>query len=144
MTIEAGIVERIKAIAAVTALVSTRVYPLTLPQKVALPAVRVQVVWEVNPFHLRGAVNVQTTRIQVDAFAVEKAQAIAVLEAIAGNWAGADPPNGLSGWSGAVGGSPATLLVRGVFPESRREQYVPDEIRAVRVSQDYRIVWSRM
>jgi len=42
MTIEEGLYSRLQAVAGVTALVSTRVYPLLVPQEASLPAIAYQ------------------------------------------------------------------------------------------------------
>jgi hypothetical protein len=150
VTVEEAVVERLLALSSVTALVSTRVYQLRLPQRPTLPAVRVQQISESEPYHLRGAVNLYRTRIQVDAYAAEAsgsdpyASANAVASAIQGDWLAGSPPNGLSGWQGMAGGSPSTLQV--VFSEriDRRPMFAADELRLVRVRQDYMVTWKAL
>lgn len=150
MTAEEAVIERLLGLAAVTALVETRVYQLRLPQGATLPAVRVQQISEDEPYHLRGIVNASMARVQIDAYAAESsggdpyATATALADAIAGDWRTGTPPNGLSGWQGTVGGSPPTAAVRFAERLTRQVMYEGDELRLVRVSQDYRLHWQRL
>lgn len=146
MTPETAVTDRLLAIGALTALVSTRVYQLRLPQSATFPAVRVQLVGEVEDVHLRGASGLSRTRVQVDAFDRESsgadpyAGAADVAEAIHGDGSG----NGLAGWIGEAGGSPATIAVRTVLRVDRFVDYEPGEMRLVRVRQDYHVFWRRI
>lgn len=148
MTIEAGVCERLGAMGALTALVASRIYQLKLPQQPTLPAVRVQMVGEIDELHLRGPDRVLRTRVQVDAYAHELAggdpyaTATEVADAVHGDGLG---PNatGLNGWIGDVGGSP-DLRVLVVKRVGRLAMYEADELRLVRVRQDYRIDWIAM
>ncbi len=77
--------------------------------------------------------------MQVDAYAREVsgvdpyALAVTVAEAIHGDDAG----SGLSGFSGAIG-SPA-FRIAGMFRRERQRAYDPDELRVLRISQDYKV-----
>jgi hypothetical protein len=53
-------------------------------------------------------------------------------EAIHGNDAG----SGLSGWAGAMGGSPA-FQITGIIPGDRRSGFLHDEFHLYRVMQEY-------
>jgi hypothetical protein len=146
MTPEVAIAERLLEIGALTALISTRVYQLRLPQSTALPAVRVQVVGETEDAHLRGTGALSRTRVQVDAYAYEAsggdpyAEATAVAEAIHGDGSG----TGLAGWVGESGGSPAELAVLSIVRVDRFVDYEAAELRLVRVRQDYHVWWKRL
>jgi hypothetical protein len=149
VTIEEAVCERLLAISAVTALVSTRVYQLRLPQHTTLPAIRVQLVDERDDYHLRGATNLLQSRVQVDAYAEEAsasdpyATATALADAIQGDFSGG-APSGLSGWQGRDGGSPPTIEVAFTERIDRRPMFEPEELRLVRIRQDYRVHWRRV
>ena len=57
---------RLLSVSAVTDLVSTRIYPLTLPQGVTMPAVRYQRVSGNSDPHVRGTTGAATARLQFD------------------------------------------------------------------------------
>ena len=140
MRVEEVVRAKLLASAGVTALVGTRVYQLLLQQGPTYPAIRVQLISEPRPNHLRGADGSIRSRVQVDAYAQ------------VGN--GTDPYDGAADVADAVrdalagtapfddGGSPPETVVTGVFVDNRRVLYEPEELRVVRVSQDV-IVWSR-
>lgn len=139
MTAEEAICAQLLATAGVTALVSTRVYQLRLPQGPTLPAIRVQAVGTIDFYHLRGGDVAERARIQTDAYAAEAsgvdpyAQAVSVAEAIY---------TALNGQRFVVNDSPASLQVTGVLRAGRQVFYEPEELRTVRIMQDW-IVWSR-
>lgn len=124
---------RLLSIAAVTALVGTRVYTMHLPQSPVLPAVLVERVGDVRYEHLRGGERLQMTRVQVTSVANDRATAVAVEAAVDGDNAG----SGLAHWRGTVG-SPS-IEVRWCQPQDVREDYVAGELRQYRVSRDYRV-----
>lgn len=154
MTVEEAMLERILAISAVAALVSTRAYPLLLPQHPELPAIRVQLVNAGRSYHLRGQTNHGNDLLQVDSYAERRsgtdpfADASDLADAIQGDWNPNDPPSaeapGLSGWRGRAGGSPPTYQIDGVFFVNRRSMFEPNEFRLVRISTDYRVIWKRI
>lgn len=142
MTIEQAVITRLASLAAVTALVGTRIYLDRLPKDHATyPAVRVVLVDEVDSPHLRGGGGVRTARVQVDAYA-EETSATDPYTAVAGVAAaihGDEDGTALSGWAGSIG-SPA-LEVQGCVRVDRRRAYDPDELQVVTMSQDYRITY---
>ena len=145
MTIEQGIHERLLSLSPVTALVGSRVYQLKLPQKPTLPAIRVQQISEADEHHLRGRDGVVRTRIQVDAYAHESAAdpyatATAVAAAVHGDGLGPGA-SGLSGFAGGVGGSPSSLQILFAERVARVPEYESDELRLVRIRQDYMVTW---
>jgi hypothetical protein len=152
VTPEQVVLERIKDISAVSALVSSRVYQLRLPQGSPLPAVRVQQISDVGDMHQRGETNLFRTRVQVDAYAQEASgadpydAATTLADAINGDWQDGSPapPNGLSGWQGESSGSPPDIRVLMTFRVARAVTYDPDELRQVRVRQDYQVIWKHL
>ena len=140
MTVEEVIVDRVASIAAVIALVGSRVYLDKLPQGVAFPVVLVQLVDDLDAFHLRGKNKPQRARVQVDAYVHEEsgidpyAQVTALVAAIDGDGKG-PAATGLSGWKGSVGSPP--VVIHGCFRTSRLRRYDPDELNLLRMSQDY-------
>lgn len=141
MTPEEIVLTRLNNIAAVTALVSTRVYLDKLPQSPTYPCVRVTLISEVGTAHLRGENKLTSARVQVDAYAREVsgvdpyALALAVANAVQGDGAG----SGLGGFTGDIG-SPAAR-VQAIYQIERRRSYDPDELRVLCISQDYS-VWA--
>lgn len=124
---------------AIGALVGPNIYQLRLPQRVTLPAIRVQLVDEPSDYHLRGTDNLRRTRIQTDVFSVEAsgsdpyALATDVADAI---------DTVLSGFRGFVNtGSPPGLIIDGLFRMSRMPMYEAEELREVRIMQDYVVWW---
>lgn len=138
MTEAEAVRARLLDCAPVTALVGQRVYKDVLPQKPTLPCVRVQRISQVRPWHLRGPVGVNVSRVQADSIALTKADAEAVDAAIVGDGLGPDA-SGLVGWSGALG-SPA-FEVLFVEPETVRDDYEAEELRQFRVSRDVLVHW---
>jgi hypothetical protein len=138
VSVEEAVREHLLAAAGVSALVGTRVYMLRLPQHETLPSVRVQLVDEPKNYHLRGPSGATRARVQVDAYA----EAAGGADPYATATAVADAVD--AALSGQVfnAGSPVSLRITGAMRDGRRPFDEPDELRQVRVSQDY-IVWSR-
>jgi hypothetical protein len=131
---------RLLAIAAVTALVSTRVYCALLPQGSRSSAIRVSMVAGIpETLHLRGRSSVLIDRVQLDCYAASDAadplgDARALALAAMGDMAGG-VATGLLGWCGSLG-SPA-VHVDLIEPASRPDEvYMPDELRQWVVTQD--------
>jgi hypothetical protein len=152
MTPEQAVLEQIRDISAVAALIGSRVYQLRLPQGTALPAVRVQQIGDVGDLHQRGETNLFRTRVQVDVYAVEASgtdpydAATTLADAIHGAWLDGSPtpPNGLSGWHGVASGSPPAIRVLTAIRVARAVSYEADELRQVRVRQDYQVTWKHL
>ncbi len=132
---------RLAALTAVTALVSTRIYALSLPQTPTLPAIRVALVPGVpESMHLRGRTGVVVERVQVDYYVANTGTnplgaARAMAAAVYGDMVGGEA-TGLTGWSGSIG-SPATTVDL-IEPASQQvEAGAQDELRQTIVSQDY-------
>ena len=135
MTVEEAVCDHLLADPGVSALVGSRVYLMRFPQRPTLPAIRVQLISEPKDYHLRGPNNTTTSRVQVDSVSEEAsgfdpyAEAASVADA-------AD--NALSGVQFITGG----VEVTGSFRDTRMAMYEPDELRMVRILQDY-MVWTR-
>lgn len=118
---------------------ATRMYMLKLPQQPILPAVVVQLVDDPKEYHLRGGSAFGRARIQIDVYAGESSgadpytEAETLADAIHGDEAG----SGLSGFQGVVGGSPNGLMLTGVFRIDKQASYEAEELRLVRIRQDY-------
>lgn len=140
MTVVEAVRSRLATVSALTALVSTRIYSLKLPQTPTLPAVRLQQVSEVEPMQLRGSSGLARARVQVDAYAQEGsgtdpyAQAHQVSAAAHGTFAGG-AASGLNGWRGTVG-SPGFEILE-IESAGLQEGFNPEELRQVIVSRDY-------
>lgn len=121
---------------AVTTLVASRIYALKLPQAPTYPAVRFQLVAQMDRVrsHDRGDEGLVTMRIQVDSMAVEasgsdpfeKAKAVAATL------------QELSGFRGVIG-SPALLHITKAWLINVTDTYVPEEFRIVRRMQEYAV-----
>lgn len=142
MTCEVAILDRLKSQSAVTTLVGTRVYQLKLPQHPTYPAVRVQLISEPASLHMRGPENLHRSLIQVDAFANE-------IDAT-----NADPYGTVTRLADAIDtalhgaafpstDSPPSLQVLMIKRENRIPLYEAEELRVVRISQDYYVWWKR-
>jgi hypothetical protein len=131
--IEQVVVDYLETITAVTALVGARIYQLKLRQGTAYPAIRVQVIDDSTPYHLRGEVNLASARVQVDAYHNESgtdpyATLMAVSDAVL---------DALSGVRFTVG----TTEVTGAFQVLRRTEpeVQPSGITLLRDQQDFRL-----
>jgi len=138
---EGAVVQRLLEVAAVTAIVGSRIYLDRLPQAPTYPAVLVQLVHEPSDQHLRGGARMRA-RVQVDAYAQEKSGtnpydvAVRLADAIHGDGGG----SGLEGWFGSVGTPP--FVVRAVLRIERTREYDPEELQLLRQRQDYWIHFS--
>ncbi len=145
MTPEQAVLERILDIGAVTAIVGTRVRMLKLRQAETLPAIRVQRISRLSDYHMRGENNLQRARVQVDVYAAEAsggdpyASALDLAALVHGDGNGPNA-SGLSGWIGVTSGSPVMQIV-GVFLVDDSVGYEAEELREVRVRQDYMVHW---
>lgn len=98
MAIEADLRTYLLAQAGISALVSTRCYPLTLPQGVTLPAITYQTIAHPGLISHDGAVGLARVRIQVDCWDDDYAGALAL---------GAQVRSALLGYAGAMGATAA-------------------------------------
>lgn len=114
----------------VTAICSTRIYPLTIPQTAALPAVRLTTI-AVEPYDTKtGASTLDALRVQIDCYAKTMLACQQLEEAVRG---AIDRYRG----SVAVTGD-ATYFVDGVRFETRNET-MEEEKDVFRISADYQV-----
>jgi hypothetical protein len=132
----------VESLSALTALVSTRIYMLKLPQGALTSAVRIQLISEGTRYSHDGRDRVVGARVQVDAYAPETsggdpyATVMQIAEAIHGNGLRASP-TGLDGFQGDLG-SPA-FHIAAVLRMMRTTGYDPDHLRLVRCQMDYQV-----
>jgi hypothetical protein len=130
---EIAVRARLVATSAVTALVSTRIYTLKLPDTVTYPAIRVQLIDEPQRKHLRGPDGLTRARVQVDVYEREAAtNAYGSLLGIA------------DAVSNALVFEPftqGTVAVQSAERIDRRTLREADELNLLRVMQDF-YVWS--
>lgn len=136
MTVEHAVRDRLMADATVASLVADRVYQLVLAQQPTLPAIRIQLIDEPQSYHFRGPDGSKRARVQIDSFGREAAGYLAVNE-VAEAVEGA-----LSGLRFTVPGSPSDLQITAAFLDARRVLYEGEELRLVRVLQEF-IIWSK-
>lgn len=142
MTVEGAIIARLKSLSTVTALVSTRVWMLKLPQKPTLRAIRVQLISESTTYSHDGRDRVVTSRVQVDSYAQESsgsdpyAGATEVADAVYGDGS-RTAATGLDGYQGDIGSPP--FRIRSIQRASRTSEYEPGELRLVKIRQDYMV-----
>ena len=111
--------------AAVAALAGDRVWSDLLPQKPALPAAVLSLVSGDRDVTLEGWHGVAAQRVQIDAWATTRAQAVALGQAILAV---------MAGHAGAAGG----LEVQGSVLVLERWDYEPDT-KLFRVTQDFEV-----
>lgn len=143
MSVEQAIVAHLKADTAVTAIVSTRVYLLKLPQDPKLPAVRVQLISEPGSLHLRGVDSLYRSRVQVDALATEydttNPDPYGTVTELADAIDAA-----LAGQAFDSSDSPMSCRVRQIRRDDRIPFYDAEERRQVRIVQDYFVWWTKV
>jgi hypothetical protein len=122
VTPEAAVHARLISHPEVAGLVGTRVYPVTLPQTVTLPAVSYLRVLAQHSHTYEGPCDLARARIQIDAWAAAYGQAKAVAEAIR---------HALAHFQDAT--------VQAALATTERDLYEPD-VRTYRVSSDW-FVW---
>jgi hypothetical protein len=129
--------DRILSLVNVTTLVGSRVYTHLLPQRVTLPAVRLQRISETEAMQQRGVGGIVRARVQVDSVSRTRDQAIAIDEALFGDGAG----SGMAGWRGDIGSPP--FHVNGIYPAMVREVFDGEELAQFRVMRDYWVFFGR-
>lgn len=128
-TIEEALFAHLTANAGVTALVSTRVYPVQMPQNPTLPAIVYNRISGERVQHMQGSSGLASPRIQFDCFAKTYAVAKAVAEALR---------LAIEGFSGTMGGVNGPD-VNSCLLQSDSDGY-EDDLEVYWVSVDY-IVW---
>jgi hypothetical protein len=138
MSAAVAVITRLEAVAAVTAIVSSRIYQGVIPQDATFPAIRAQRISEDEPMHLRGASSMFRTRVQVDSVSNATdpiGQATALDALVHGDGSGSS----LVGWKGEAG----SVQVHAVLPIAVREQFDAEELRQYRVMRDLHVWWSQ-
>lgn len=145
---EEAIVQRLLALPAVTAIVTTRVWLVMLPQSPVMPCVRVQQISAIDEgAHDRGAGGVGWARVQVDAVANLTTGGNGYLtvrkltEAIHGDGRGPGA-TGLLGWKGVIGpiGTSGPLEIQGIFSLlDGVAEVTPDAVQQIRIRRDYAV-----
>lgn len=136
MSAALGVIGRLEAVAAVTALVSTRIYQGLLPQNPTLPAICVQRISENEFMHMRGSSSIFRTRVQIDSVS-HATDAVAGAQAVDAAVHGNGSSSSLVGWRGTVAG----VEIESVLPAGVREDYDPEELRQYRVMRDVFVTW---
>lgn len=121
--LETALVAHMNGTAGVTALISHRFYPITLPQNPVLPAATFQLITEPRIHTLDGAV-APKPYVQVDCWGRTMEEALNVGYAIS---------TALDGYRGTLGGS---LVVSSCLQKARRHIFEP-ETQEYRVSLDF-------
>jgi hypothetical protein len=116
----------------VTAICSTRIYPLTIPQTAALPAVRIVTVAVAPTTVKNNASKLDAIRVQIDSYSPSMLTAQQLDETVRQT---IDRYRGSVTVSGTGG---ATYFVDGIMFESRNET-VEEEKDIFRVSSDYQV-----
>jgi hypothetical protein len=113
---------------AVQALISTRMYPVVLPQNVTFPAASYTTISAVRGHTMQGPDNLPAQRVQIDAWALTYAQARALADAIRER---------IDGFRDAMG----STAVQGIFFDTERHLHETDDSTHIfRISQDF-ICW---
>lgn len=135
--IEQVVADYLETVTAITAVVGTRIYQLKLPQNATFPAIRVQLVSDDLDYHLRGELNLNSARLQVDAYGKEDPSP--------------DPYRRVTDLAdlitAALSGIRFTLdnvRVVGAFHILRRALHEPGTQPLIRVHQDFRFRYQRV
>ena len=147
MTVVEAVRARLLSLTPVTSRVSTRIYPVVIPQSNNLwPAIKLQQIGKVEFMHLRGSSKVFRARIQVDYVVDVDTADDWYADAHAGSDAAHgdgqfESATGLCGWRGDIG-SPA-FRITGIIPEAAGPREVREDDgdqRRFRVHRDY-LTW---
>ena len=117
------------------------VWQLVIPQSADTPAVRVQLISEIRPPHLRGPAGMSFARIQTDVYVgVEDsddpyALSTDIMEAV---------ETALFPEPFEAGGSPVEIAVALAAPQGRSPMYDPLETKRVAQTQDFFVWWKRI
>ena len=123
--IEEAVYSALTGNATLTGLISTRIYPLVLPQEVALPAVTFFRVSNLHNHGMGGDIDLMETRLQVSILADSVSRMRTVTDAVRGV---------LSRWKGTYGG----VIVQDSLLDNEMDDFEP-ETEVYQCIQDYRI-----
>jgi hypothetical protein len=146
MGIEVAVLMHLLAQSPVISVVGTRGYQLRLPQKPTLPALRTQLIGEVEMVTLKGDLtNLFAARVQVDLWTNETDGGDGYTTARDG---GVAIRNALmltsAGGQVFSVGSPAEIAVSSVELLDRTIEYEPEEFRQIRLRQDFRLMFQEL
>lgn len=131
-----AVIARLEAVAAVTAIVGSRIYQGVLPQGGTFPKIRVQRVSEQDELHLRGSNGIIADRVQVDSVS-DAADAVGIATALDAAIRGNSAGSSVVGWTGTVGG----YTVAAILPGNVREGFDAAELRQYKVMRDLLVWW---
>ena len=123
--IEEAVYSALTGNATLTGLISTHIYPLVLPQEVALPAVTFFRVSNIHNHGMGGDIDLMETRLQVSILADSVLRMRTVTDAVRGV---------LSRWKGTYGG----VIVQDSLLDNEMDDFEP-ETEIYQCIQDYRI-----
>lgn len=113
--------------AGIAAIVSTRVYPIKIPQGVKLASVVYSRISGQGIYHHGGDSGLAMPRFQIDAWGLTGDAATTLANLI---------KDRLSGYRGVMGSGGAAVTVQGVFMAAEMEDY-DDAVQMSRMSRDY-------
>lgn len=125
MTLEQALTNHLKTDTDVAAALATRIYPITLPQSVDLPAASYQLISTVPAYGHDGA-GPEGVRMQIDVYGLTHLSARTITDAVR------DALEGFRGIMGGVYGVP----IGGVFIAGQTDFY-EDAARVYRISTDF-------
>lgn len=125
--IRAGLFAFFSADAAISAAVSTRIYPIKLPQGVKLTSIVYTRVSGQGDYKMEGPTGYTRPRYQIDAWAPTADAAVSLANFI---------KDALDGFTGAIGSGANSVFVQGVFCTDQRETY-DDVVQMFGVGRDY-------
>lgn len=128
MSIEAAIYYKLTNASAITNVVSTRIYPIELPQNVVYPAVTYQRVSTVRNNALDIPLGVTTIRLQTDCYGISLSTAQQIADLIREE---------LNGFNGTV----QTIKIYSIFADDERH-FFEENLEQKRVMVDYLITFS--
>lgn len=130
MGVKAALYSLLAADAGVKALVDDRIYPLTIPQDKALPAIAYQVITTTRGYNHAGQSSLAGPYFQITIAAASAAAAEGLAAAVR---------LALSGYAGTVG----TVVIASIFLENEFDGYSLETAIAT-VRQDYRITYKEV
>ena len=122
ITIEEGIYYKLANTAAVSAIVGTRIYPLTLPQTPTLPALTYQLITPMSIIAHDGKSGTAQCRYQITGFDDDPDILRDLMEEVR---------ICMDGFKGSIGGAD-TITVQAMLPEGGYESYDPETGRYMR------------
>ena len=131
-TLEESLYSYLKADAGLTALVSTRIYAMRVPQSVSFPCLTIQRIStaRIHTHDTSGASNLSSPRFQFDAWAATYSSAKSITDALRA---------ALNGKTGSIGTAPYALTIQSSLVVAETPELDP-ELDVFRSRSDY-IIW---